>query len=114
MTSRRQPPKPPPRRRLLSGGRVALAVGARPGLWATGVRQVKVLAAPGWWRRPPFLPLPDRDYLHFRLQTAYGGAGEGPVEPDDMVSYLQWCRATRRLLRGRRQTTAVQAAAPVP
>ena len=31
---------------------------------------------PGWWRRPPFLPLPAPDYLRFRMETAYGGAGD--------------------------------------
>jgi hypothetical protein len=50
------------------------------------------MAAPGWWRRRPFLPLPPTDYLRFRLQTAYGGAGERPPEPDDLVTYLHWCR----------------------
>jgi hypothetical protein len=54
-----------------------------------------VLARPGWWRRPPFLPVPDPDYLRFRLETAYGGTGEGPFEPADLVAYLRWCRAVR-------------------
>ena len=26
----------------------------------------------GWWRRPPFLPVPTARYLAFRLETAYG------------------------------------------
>ena len=47
-----------------------------PSLWATAVRQALRLAAPGWWRRRPFLPLPAPDYLRFRLQTAYGGTGD--------------------------------------
>jgi hypothetical protein len=71
------------------------AVGGHPSLWPTAVRQVLVLAAPGWWRRRPFLPLPSRDYLRFRLQTAYGGAGDRPPEPDDLVTYLRWCRDVR-------------------
>jgi hypothetical protein len=25
-----------------------------------------------WYSRPPFLPLPPRDYLDWRLKTAYG------------------------------------------
>src|SRR5690606_31043031 len=56
----------------------ALAVAARPRLWVTAVRQVVVLARPGWWRRPPFLPMPSRDYLRFRLLTAYGDATRSP------------------------------------
>ena len=70
----------------------AAAVARHPSLWATGVRQVLVLAAPGWWRRRPFLPLPAPDYLRFRLQTAYGGDGSRAPDPADLVTYLRWCR----------------------
>lgn len=63
-----------------------------PSLWFTAVRQVLVLAVPGWWRRAPFLPLPDRAYLRFRLQTAYGDPDRAPA-PADVVTYLRWCRA---------------------
>jgi hypothetical protein len=66
----------------------------------TGVRQAFVLAARGWWRRPPFLPLPDREYLRFRLETAYGGDGwDRELDPGDLVTYLRWCRATRPIWR---------------
>ncbi len=71
------------------------AVGAvlrHPSLWWIGLRQALVLAAPGWWHRPPFLPLPAPDYLRFRMETAYGGSGAGPPRPDDLVTYLRWCR----------------------
>jgi hypothetical protein len=71
------------------------AVARHPSLWTTGLRQALVLAAPGWWRRRPFLPLPSQDYLRFRLQTAYGGSGDRTPEPDDMVTYLRWCREAR-------------------
>lgn len=74
--------------------RIAAAVAVRPSLWATAVRQVLVLAAPGWWRRRPFLPLPDPAYLRFRLITQYGDA-EHPPTPGDLVEYLRWCRAYR-------------------
>jgi hypothetical protein len=68
------------------------AVARHPSLWRTGVRQALVLAAPGWWRRRPFLPLPPAAYLRFRLQTAYGGDGDRAPEPADVVTYLRWCR----------------------
>jgi hypothetical protein len=84
-------PRPSPA--WLARGAVALL--AHPRLWSTGVRQVAVLARPGWWRRPPFLPLPDADYLRFRLETAYGGLGDRSLEPEDLVAYLRWCRAVR-------------------
>lgn len=118
---------PRPRTPVRSALRAGLAVGRRPGLWPTAVRQTGVLAAPGWWRRAPFLPLPSAGYLRFRLQTAYGGAGPWPIEPDDVVSYLRWCRDTRRHLRHlrrqeaipggpsfHRQSTVAETVAPVP
>ena len=66
----------------------------RPDLWPAAVAQALRLARPGWWRRPPFLPLPDRVYLRFRFETAYGPGGR-PVAAD-VVAYLQWCREFRR------------------
>ena len=43
----------------------------------------------GWWRRAPFLPLPDRTYLRWRMHTAYG---EHDVVPpaDDVIRYARW------------------------
>jgi hypothetical protein len=73
-------------------GRAALAVLLHPSLWATGLRQVRVLARPGWWRSSPFLPLPAADYLRFRMETAYGGAGDQAPDPADLLIYLRWCR----------------------
>jgi hypothetical protein len=67
------------------------AVLPHPSLWWTGLRQAFVLAPRGWWRRRPFLPLPDPGYLRFRLETAYGDA-EQPPDPEDLVTYLRWCR----------------------
>lgn len=71
--------------------RVAVALARRPWLWAATARQVVRLARRGWWRRPPFLPLPDPGYLRFRLETAYGDA-QRPPPVDDVVAYLHWCR----------------------
>jgi hypothetical protein len=76
--------------------RSVAAVARRPSLWGTALRQVAVLAEPGWWRRRPYLPLPAPEYLRFRLQTAYGGDGERAPEPADVVTYLRWCRSARR------------------
>lgn len=77
---------------------VAGAVALRPDLWATAVRQLVALAPRRWWRRRPFLPVPDGDYLAFRLEAMYGSAtpeaGSG-----DVVAYLEWCRRHRRTLR---------------
>lgn len=74
-----------------------VAVLQRPDLWYTAVRQVRVLAPPGWWRRAPFLPVPPAGYLRFRLETAYGGDGRRPIRAEDVITYLEWCRTWRRL-----------------
>lgn len=76
-----------------------LAVGAavlvRPSLWLTAIRTLARLATPGWWRRRPHLPLPDPDYLRFRMETQYGGDGSASPAPADVVAYLRWCRRAR-------------------
>jgi hypothetical protein len=79
-------------------GRAVLAVLRHPSLWATGAVQLLRLAAPGWWHRWPPLPVPDRDYLRFRLQTQYGDPDREP-EPSDLVAYLEWCRGYGRVAR---------------
>ena len=67
------------------------AVLRRPRLWFTAIRQLLRAVPSGWWRRSPFLPLPDRGYLRFRLETAYGA--KAAPRPADLVRYLEWCRA---------------------
>ena len=72
--------------------RASLAVLPHPSLWAVALRQAGRLASSGWWRHAPFLPLPDPEYLRFRMETAYGGAGDQLPDPEDLVTYLRWCR----------------------
>ncbi|NNE12775.1 MAG: hypothetical protein HKN41_11100, partial [Ilumatobacter sp.] len=66
---------------------MAVAVLRRPSLWPTAFRVVRRTAAPGWWRRPPFVPLPPADYLGFRMVTQYGTT-DGSPEPSDVLNYL--------------------------
>ena len=73
----------------------AAAVVVRPALWGTALRQLRALAAPGWVRRRPHLPLPPAPYLRFRLVTAYGDPDAAPA-PADVVAYLSWCRDEHR------------------
>ena len=75
-----------------------LTVARHPALWLTALRQVLRLAPRGWWRRPPYLPLPDGDYLRFRLVTQYGDPNREP-DANDLVTYLEWCRTYGRVLR---------------
>lgn len=45
----------------------------------------------GWYRTPPFLPLPDRQYMRWRMYTAYGD--ENAVPPtEDVVRFARWRR----------------------
>ena len=77
---------------------VVRAVAARPSLWPTALRQLARMTPPRWWTRRPFLPVPDADYLRFRLETQYGfQPGSGDVmAPADVVVYLRWCQAFGR------------------
>jgi hypothetical protein len=70
----------------------APALVRRPDLWPVVFR----LVPPGWWRRWPPRPWPAPDYLRFRAETMYGPAG-GPLQPADLVAYLEWCRRMGRL-----------------
>jgi len=73
---------------LLTG---AAALARHPSLWWTALVQLRRLAPRGWWRRPPFLPVPDPAYVRFRLVTMYGDEGRAP-DAHDLIEYLQWCR----------------------
>ena len=73
------------------------ALSVRPDLWATAVRQLVALAPRQWWRRRPFLPIPDAVYLAFRMETMYGDGGAEPAPPD-VIAYLEWCRSHRQRL----------------
>ncbi|HQT99036.1 MAG TPA: hypothetical protein PLG60_00875 [Acidimicrobiales bacterium] len=42
-----------------------------------------------WWRRAPFLPIPDRSYWAFRTKTAFGDELVSPA-PRDMVAAARW------------------------
>ena len=66
----------------------------RPRLWGEALRSVPRLARRHWWRRPPFLPLPDPSYLRWRVATAYGDAAAA-VRRHDVIAYLEWCRRQR-------------------
>lgn len=75
-----------------------MAVGRRPDLWGEGVRAMFAVAAHRWWRRTPYLPLPDERYTAWRLATAHGAPGTR-MEPDELIAYLEWRRKQHRPLR---------------
>ncbi len=59
---------------------------------ATGLALLRVgwrFRARGWYARFPFLPVPARDYVRWRMYTAYGD--EQFVPPaSDVVRYARW------------------------
>jgi hypothetical protein len=56
------------------------------------------MRARGWYARPPFLPLPPRAYVEWRMETAYGDVQASPPA-DELVRYLVWSTRLRRLMR---------------
>ena len=49
-----------------------------------------------WLSQAPFLPVPDREYLRWRMYTAYGE--EDAVPPvEDVIAFARWRRETMRL-----------------
>jgi hypothetical protein len=45
----------------------------------------------GWFRRAPFLPLPSRPYVEWRMYTAYGDRHAMP-SVQDVIRYARWAR----------------------
>lgn len=43
----------------------------------------------GWYARFPFLPLPSREYVRWRMHTAYGSDDFVPPAAD-VVRYARW------------------------
>lgn len=82
-----------PQRRMASWSRLSFSLFLRslrsP---RTGVALLRVawrFRSRGWYRRLPFLPLPAREYLRWRMYTAYGDAQIVPPA-DDVVRYARW------------------------
>ena len=62
---------------------------ANPRTAAALVRVGWRFRARDWYRRFPFLPVPSREYMRWRMYTAYGD--ERAVPPaDDVVRYARW------------------------
>ncbi len=70
-------------------------IARRPDLWGTALGQVRALAPTHWWAHLPPVPAPDREWLAFRMETAYGDASARP-DGKDLVAFLEWCRETSR------------------
>lgn len=76
--------------------RLALRAAVSPRLAVDLLRLTWSFRSRDWWRRPPFLPVPPRDYVRWRMFTAYGH--EDAIPPvDDVVNFARWRRETMGL-----------------
>ena len=82
-----------PSRRAAGARAAAVALARRPRLWPAAIRQARALVPEGWWQHRPFLPVPDRAWLRFRMTTAYGDAGAA-LDVEDLLAWLAWTDPT--------------------
>ena len=75
---------------------LALRAVVNPRLAVDLLRLTWSFRARDWYRRVPFLPLPPREYLRWRMFTAYGD--EDAIPPvEDVVRFARWRRETMHL-----------------
>lgn len=75
----------------VSSLRIFGAVLIRPWLWATAIGAYVSFVPHRWWQRSPFLPIPDRTVMEWRVTTAYGHA-DMTLATSEVLSYLRWRR----------------------
>ena len=83
----------------LYGRTLALAL-KRPRLIPHMLGAAWAFRARRWYLRPPFLPLPPRTYMRWRMETAYGDA-EATPSGFELERYLVWTSRMRREMRRR-------------
>ena len=66
----------------------------RPRMIPYLLRAAWAFRARDWYRRVPFLPIPPRSYMRWRLETAYGDPNATPTI-DEMERYLRWTARMR-------------------
>ncbi|MBK6307114.1 MAG: hypothetical protein IPF87_23475 [Gemmatimonadetes bacterium] len=68
---------------------LTLAALRRPALAVDLLRVAWRFRANGWYARFPFLPLPSRKYVRWRMHTAYGDPEITPPA-EDIIRYARW------------------------
>ena len=53
---------------------VVIAVSKKPTLWPVALKQLWRIRKSNWYTEPPFLPIPEKSYIDFRINTAYGSS----------------------------------------
>lgn len=86
------PPRVPLYRHL-----AALAL-RRPWLLPHLLSTAWAMRALRWYSRAPFLPLPPRSYVDWRMETAYGLQDRAPTA-DELERFVLWSARMRRLAR---------------
>jgi hypothetical protein len=66
----------------------------RPRLAVDLVRVTWRFRSSGWYRRFPFLPLPDPTYVRWRMYTAYGDYNAIPTVTD-VERYARWAGSSQ-------------------
>ena len=80
--------------------RLMWAAVRRPSLIPAILGAAWAFRANQWYRRPPFLPIPPKDYMKWRLETAYGDANAMPAT-HELERYVRWGRDMRRRMKVR-------------
>ena len=65
-------------------------------VYADLLRTAWAFRARRWYQRPPFLPIPPRSYMRWRMYTAYGDENAVPT-PQDVIRFARWRREVMRL-----------------
>ncbi len=74
----------------------------RPRMIPHLIRTAWAFRVSGWYRRAPFLPVPPRSYIRWRMETAYGNPDAVP-SAHEMERYLVWSSEIRRQMKGKAQ-----------
>ncbi len=70
----------------------------RPRLWPALLSAAWAFRTRSWYRKPPFLPLPSKEYMRWRLETAYGDPEAVPPD-EEIVRFVTWSAAMRKRMR---------------
>ena len=74
--------------------RLAMEALKHPSLYVPMLRAAWRFRARDWYRRPPFLPLPPRGYVAWRMHTAYGDEAVTPPY-SELARYLRWAERSQ-------------------
>lgn len=78
--------------------RLAAIALRRPWLLPHLLSTAWAMRARRWYSRAPFLPLPPRSYVEWRMETAYGDVGAAPSFAE-LERYVVWSARMRRVMR---------------